>query len=190
MIAIADYGMGNLRSVSKAFEHIGQKVSITNSPEKILDSDALVVPGVGAFGDCINNLNKLGLLDVIKKIIASGRPYLGICLGMQILFDSSEEAPRVQGLGIFSGTVKKFPDSLGLKIPHMGWNTVNGSYMYFVHSYYVDPADKSIIAGETDYGITFCSMIQKDNIWATQFHPEKSQRLGLQFLQNFAKLCR
>lgn len=190
MITIADYGMGNLRSVSKAFEHIGQEISITNSPKDILDSEALVVPGVGAFGDCINNLKTLGILDVIKKFIASGKPYLGICLGMQILFNSSEEAPRVRGLGIFSGTVKKFPDSLGLKIPHMGWNTVNNSYMYFVHSYYVDPLDKSIIAGETEYGIRFCSMIKKDNIWATQFHPEKSQKLGLEFLQNFIKICR
>lgn len=190
MIAIADYGMGNLRSVSKAFEHIGSAVSVTNSPAEIAKAKALVVPGVGAFGDCINNLKKLKLLDTIKKFIAGGRPYLGICLGMQILFDTSEEAPGVPGLGIFPGTVKKFPDSLGLKIPHMGWNTANNSYMYFVHSYYADPQDKSIVAGETEYGIRFCSILKKDNIWATQFHPEKSQKLGLQFLQDFVRLCR
>lgn len=201
MIAIANYGMGNLRSVSKAFEHIGATVFITNSPEEILKSNALIVPGVGAFGDCIQNLNKLGLLDAIKKFISAGKPYLGLCLGMQILFDESEEAPGVKGLGIFSGTVKKFSSSLGLKIPHMGWNQIkikndffpgvpDNSYMYFVHSYYAEPLDKSIIACETEYGIKFCSAIRKDNIFATQFHPEKSQELGLKILLNFSKLCK
>lgn len=192
MIAIADYGMGNLRSVSKALLYIGAEVSVTDSADEILKADALVVPGVGAFGGCIKNLKKLGLIDIIKKFIGSGRPYLGLCLGMQILFETSEEAKGVPGLSIFSGTVNKFPASLGLKIPHMGWNTVTPSndYMYFVHSYYVAPKDKSIIAGETEYGIKFCSIIKKDNIWATQFHPEKSQKKGLEFLNNFIELCR
>lgn len=192
MIAIVDYGMGNLRSVSKAFQHIGAEVSVTNSADEILKADALVIPGVGAFGDCIKNLNKLGLISAIKNFFSSGRPYLGLCLGMQILLEASEEAKGVPGLGIFQGAVKRFPESLGLKIPHMGWNTVapDNNYMYFVHSYYVDPKDKSIVAGETEYGIRFCSIIKKDNIWATQFHPEKSQKKGLEFLNKFIELCR
>lgn len=205
MIAITDYGMGNLRSVSKAFEHIGAGVSITSSAKEILKADALVVPGVGAFGDCITNLKHAGLIDTIKEFIKTGKPYLGLCLGMQILFDKSEEAQNISGLGILAGSVKKFPASLGLKIPHMGWNQIrnteygiqntilknipNNSYVYFVHSYYVDPDDKSVIATETEYGIKFCSMIHKNNIWATQFHPEKSQKIGLQILKDFVKLC-
>lgn len=214
MIAIADYGMGNIRSVQKAFEHAQANAIVTHSPDEILKSDALVVPGVGAFGDCIKNLDKLKLIETIKKFISSGRPYLGICLGMQILFESSEEAPWIPGLCIFRGTIKKFPESAGLKIPHMGWNVIkikrpvktgapkskikntllenipNESYFYFVHSYYAEPEDKSIIAAETEYGIKFCSMLWKDNIWATQFHPEKSQNLGLQIIKNFIGLCK
>jgi glutamine amidotransferase len=221
MITIVDYGMGNLRSVSKAFEHIGADVTVTNAKEKIRSASALVVPGVGAFGDCIKNLNQAGLLDEIKNFIKSGKPYLGLCLGMQILFESSEEAPGVPGLGIIAGTVKKFSSSLGLKIPHMGWNQIkvksdpprrsetspewsgkpksksilsenipDDAYVYFVHSYYVEPKDRSVIAAETDYGISFCSSVAKDNIWATQFHPEKSQKTGLQILKNYANYTR
>lgn len=203
MITIVDYGMGNLRSVSKAFEHIGAKATITNSPGLILKSDALVVPGVGAFEDCIKNLNQYGLLDKINEFIKTGKPYLGLCLGMQILFESSEEAPGIQGLGVLSGNVKKFPKKLMLKIPHMGWNKIkiinenrllkkiqNNSFTYFVHSYYVKPKDKNIISTQTDYGISFCSMLNKGNIWATQFHPEKSQKVGLQILKNFIDICK
>jgi len=202
MITIVDYGMGNLRSVSKAFEKIGADVTVTNAKEKIKSASALVVPGVGAFGDCIKNLDKTGLLDEIKNFIKSGKPYLGLCLGMQILLESSEEAPGISGLGLITGTVKKFSPKLGLKIPHMGWNRIkiksknilfeniqDDAYVYFVHSYYVEPKDKSFITTETDYGISFCSSIGKDNIWATQFHPEKSQTIGLQILKNFTKFC-
>jgi glutamine amidotransferase len=213
MITIVDYGMGNLRSVSKAFEHIGARVCVTNKDKDIKNAETLVVPGVGAFGDCIKNLNNLGLLSEIKNFINSGKPYLGLCLGMQILFQTSEEAPGIAGLGIISGTVKRFPNTLGLKIPHMGWNRISApykrdlahkggkahnlfdnisdnSYVYFVHSYYAEPIDKSVIETETDYGISFCSSVAKDGIWAMQFHPEKSQTIGLQILKNFTDLCK
>ncbi len=208
MIAIVNYGMGNLRSVHKALEHVGLTTTVTDSPREIKKSSALVVPGVGAFGDCINNLSNSGLLAAIKEFLNGNKPYLGICLGMQILFAGSAEAPGIKGLGILPGTVKKFP--AGLKIPHMGWNQIkvkNGecakpetgnyllkdipdnSYMYFVHSYYPAPSEKTVVAAETDYGISFSSMINKGNIWACQFHPEKSQQLGLQILKNFKNLC-
>lgn len=208
MIAIANYGMGNIRSVFKAFEHIGADVKITNAPSEIKDASALIVPGVGAFGDCIKNLKENGLFEAIKDFIVTKKPFLGLCLGLHILFENSEEAPDIKGLGIFKGTVKKFPKSLNLKIPHMGWNEIkinksnksisngifNGipdnSYTYFVHSYYVEPQDKSIIATETEYGLNFCSSITKDNVIATQFHPEKSQEIGLNILRNFIKLCK
>jgi len=205
MIAILDYDMGNLRSVSKALEHVGSEVLVTNNPKDLKNASALVVPGVGAFGDCVKTLTNCRLIDAIKDFIASGRPYLGLCLGMQILLEASEEAPGINGLGIIKGKVKRFSTQMELKIPHMGWNKIkvitphsrdtlfqsipNNSYMYFVHSYYADPEDKSVIGTETDYGITFCSAICKDNIFATQFHPEKSQHLGLQILKNFGGLC-
>lgn len=208
MIAIVNYGMGNLRSVHKALEHVGLSATITSSAAEIKNASALIVPGVGAFGDCINNLKNYGLLTVLKEFLTTNKPYLGICLGMQVLFEESEEAPGIKGLGVLSGTVKKFPP--GLKIPHMGWNQIrlraklatdhrpeinllhnitDNSYMYFVHSYYSAPAKEKVIAAETDYGITFCSMANKDNLWACQFHPEKSQQLGLQILKNFKDLC-
>lgn len=203
MISIIDYGMGNIRSVEKAFLKIGADVKITSDPKLINDSDGIVLPGVGAFKDCMKNLDDLSLLEVITKNIKAGKPYLGICLGLQILFTESEEFGFCKGLDIFKGRVVKFrfDADKGLKIPHMGWNTVKKvkdipifneiedcSYFYFVHSYHVIPEDKDIIAGITDYGIDFVSMVWKDNIFATQFHPEKSQELGLKILKGFNRI--
>jgi glutamine amidotransferase len=206
MIAVIDYGMGNLRSVQKAFEFIGAKAVITSDPATILSAKSVVLPGVGAFKACMDNLRHLNLIDVVHQSVDSGKPFLGICLGLQLLFDESEEFDPVPGLGILPGRVKAFPKSLTegeahLKIPHMGWNTVhvahpnplfnavdNDSYFYFVHSYYVEPDDPAVIATTTNYGIEFVSGIQRDNVHAFQFHPEKSQSLGLSILKNFAAL--
>lgn len=204
MIAIVDYGMGNLRSVNKAFESQGYNSVVTNNPDIILGSDGLVLPGVGAFGDCIKNLRQYKLVDTIKEFIKTGKPYLGICLGYQILFESSEESPDQKGLGIIKGRVVKFnlDRELNLKIPHMGWNKIaikkdaellrgipDNSWFYFVHSYYPVPADPGVVAVSTNYGIEFSAAVQKDNIFACQFHPEKSSDLGLKIVQNFAKIC-
>lgn len=204
MIAIVDYGMGNIRSVEKGFLKVGADVRITADPQVIADAKGIVLPGVGAFKDCMANLDKLSLIDVILGEINKGKPFLGICLGLQLLFTESEEFGACRGLDLFSGKVKRFNfGSLGtdkelLKIPHMGWNTAkierrspifaeipDNSYFYFVHSFYVVPEDKSIISTKTEYGIDFCSMIWKDNIFATQFHPEKSQETGLKILKGF-----
>lgn len=216
-IAIVDYGMGNLRSVQKGFEKVGQNVVVTNEPKVILDSDGVVLPGVGAFSDCMKNLKKGALIDSVIKSIEKGKPYLGICLGLQILFTESEEFGISKGLDIIKGKVVKFPEKMKepvpslpsglslepsiLKVPHMGWNRINiekrppvlkdipdQSYFYFVHSYYVAPEDNDVIATTTDYGITFTSMIWKDNVFATQFHPEKSQEIGLKILRRFGEL--
>lgn len=201
MIALIDYGMGNIKSVSKALETTGTDVKITQSPEDIRNAKAIVLPGVGAFRDCMKNLSKLELISVIKEQILKGKPYLGICLGMQILFTESEEFGLCKGLDIFKGKVVRFQLSQGYKIPHMGWNTVkfhkksrlleeikDNSYFYFVHSYYVSPEDSKVVAGVTDYGVEFTSMIIHENIFATQFHPEKSQKIGLTLLRNFVKI--
>ena len=204
MIAIVDYGMGNLRSVSKAFESQGFTTIVTNDPGTILNSDGLVLPGVGAFGDCIKNLNEHKLTGVIKEFIKSGKPYLGICLGYQILFEQSEESPNQKGLGLIKGKVVKFKfnKELKLKVPHMGWNQINfkkdvqllsgiaeNSWFYFVHSYYPVPEDSSVIAITTKYGFEFAAAIQKGSIFACQFHPEKSSVQGLKILRNFAQNC-
>ena len=196
MIAIVDYGMGNLRSVQKGFQKVGVDVTVTSDSRVIDDAEAVVLPGVGAFRDCIRNLTDLSLTDAVVRSIQKGKPYLGICLGLQVLFSESEEFGRCKGLDIFRGRVVRF--GTGMKVPHMGWNTVtiqnrppifNGiednSYFYFVHSYYVIPEDKGIIAGTTDYHGDFTSMIWKENVFATQFHPEKSQGLGLIILKDF-----
>jgi glutamine amidotransferase len=194
--------MGNLRSVEKALVRVGGDVRIGNTPGEIAAADALVLPGVGAFGDCLRNLARLDLIEPVREFIASHRPFLGICLGFQGLFESSEEAPGVKGLSIFPGTVPRFPTS-GLKVPHMGWNRIrfrqpncpllagvsDGSYVYFVHSYYCQPSQPSLICTTTDYGREFCSMIWTGNVFATQFHPEKSQAVGLRMLENFVKLA-
>lgn len=210
-IAIADYGMGNLHSVRKAFEACGGDTVCARDPDELRGADALVVPGVGSFGDCIENLTRTGLKDAIAEFIRSGKPYLGLCLGLQILFPSSEESPGTPGLGIIPGRVRRFTGTL--KIPHMGWNTIrftspgsagvggpgrrapvrcplfrgieDGSYVYFVHSYYPELEDGAHAAAVTDYGVTFASAVWKGNLMATQFHPEKSQRVGLLMIRNF-----
>lgn len=200
MIAIVDYGMGNLRSVEKGFLKVGIDVAVTNKPEIIEKADGIVLPGVGAFKDCMRELSNLGLTDAIVNAIRNGKPYLGICLGLQVLFSESEEFGRCRGLDIFKGKVVRFLDS-NLKIPHMGWNEIkikknnplldgilDKSYLYFVHSFYVMPEDDSIVSTTTDYGINFTSMIYTGNIFATQFHPEKSQKAGLTILKNFGKV--
>ena len=208
MIAVIDYGMGNLRSVQKALEFVGAKVIVTHDPDLILSADSVELPGVGAFKDCMANLNKLSLIDPIRKFIDSGKPFLGICLGLQVLFEESEEYGPVPGLGILPGKVVKFIDGSSdtrkgpqIKIPHMGWNQIkvkknaplfagvgDSPYFYFVHSYYVVPEDPEMVATVTHYGIEFVSGIQHKNIYAFQFHPEKSQTLGLSILERFSNL--
>lgn len=202
MIVVIDYGMGNLRSVSKALESLGGSVCVSSKPSDITRAQKLILPGVGAMPAAMRELAARKLIEPIKAAIGSGRPYLGICLGLQLLFDRGEEGEGSPGLGIFKGTVKRFRAFPGLKIPHMGWNQVStkkpgcplmqgigeGSFFYFVHSYYAQPADKSVTALETDYGGLFTAMAWKDNVYATQFHPEKSQAVGLKFLENFLRL--
>lgn len=203
MIAVVDYGMGNLKSVGKALKKVGGEVLITRDPAKIKESQGLVLPGVGSFKDCMINLKENKLIQPILNFIASGRPFLGICLGMQILFSESEEFGRFKGLDIIKGRVVRFPSQKEIKIPHMGWNTVkikktcpllkdipDKSYFYFVHSYYVVPEDKDVIATTTHYAVEFTSGIWKDNIFACQFHPEKSQKLGLKILRKFESLTK
>lgn len=204
MIAIVDYGMGNLRSVQKGFEKIGAEAIITSDPQAVLEADKIVLPGVGAFRDCMRNLEQGGFVEPILKVIAQGRPFLGICVGMQLLFTDSVEFGLYRGLDVIQGHVLRFPEGMheageSLKVPHMGWNQLDfkqdvpvfagiesGSNVYFVHSYYVRPDTDDVIACTTGYGIEFCSAIRKDNITATQFHPEKSQDVGLRMLKNFA----
>jgi glutamine amidotransferase len=200
-ITIVDYGMANLRSVQKAFEKIGHKAVITSQPEAVADADKLVLPGVGAFKDAIARLRETGLDDAICAHVRAGRPFLGICLGLQLLFTRSFEDGEHRGLDLFAGDVVRFPDRPGLKVPHMGWNSlrplrpaphlaglVAESAVYFVHSYYVVPKDAGLIATETDYGGPFASSIWHENVFAAQFHPEKSQKVGLRILENFADL--
>jgi glutamine amidotransferase len=206
VIAVVDYGMGNLRSVQKALEKVGYTATVTSNPQQIADAHAVVLPGVGAFKDCIHNLERLNLIEPILQSIRSGKPFLGICLGLQVLFTESDEFGKTTGLNLIRGIVTRFskhdtPKPIRLKIPHMGWNALSfqknlpffngvedGSFFYFVHSYYVKPEDKDVIATTTSYGVDFTSSIQKDNIFACQFHPEKSQQVGLQVLKNFGKL--
>ena len=198
MITIVDYGMGNLRSVSKAFEAVGHRSVVTRDRKVIGDASHVVLPGVGAFGDCMANLERYGLIEPVRRAIQSGKPFLGICLGLQLLFGQSEEFGTHEGLGLIPGKVRRFSVDPTLKVPHMGWNQVNiqrpcpvfdgiadGSNWYFVHSYFVDPNDKRIAAATTTYGIPFVSSIWKDNIVACQFHPEKSQAVGLRLIKNF-----
>jgi len=205
MIAIVDYEMGNLRSVQKGFEAVGYDAVITRDPAVIDRGSHVVLPGVGAFGDCVKNLNRFGLVEPLRRSISRGKPFLGICLGLQVLFTESEEFGAHQGLDIFKGKVKRFSFSdyqgKDLKIPHMGWNSISvahpspilndiatESYVYFVHSYYVEPVEARIICTKTTYGIPFVSSVAYENIFACQFHPEKSQRIGLQLLRNFGAL--
>ena len=201
MIALVDYGMGNLRSVEKALARVGADVRIVTGAKEVREAGALVLPGVGAFGDCLKNLDRQGLIAPLREFIESSKPFLGICLGFQTLFDSSEEAPGLAGLGVFPGTVPRFAAN-GLKVPHMGWNRLDfkrddcpllagvedGSFVYFVHSFYCQPAKPEVVCGTTEYGVKFCSMLWAGNVFATQFHPEKSQAVGLRMLENFVKL--
>ncbi len=214
MVAIIDYGMGNLRSVQKALERVGGRTRIVSTKNGLSRADKIVLPGVGAFGDAMKELTRLRLVEPIKKAIDEGKIFLGLCLGLQLLFDESEESRGVKGLGILKGKVKRFDFKgrgsrlkvQGLKVPHMGWNNIvqsselgvrsskilkgvpDGAYMYFVHSYYAEPMDKSVILTTTGYGINFVSGICKGNIYAFQFHPEKSQKAGLKILSNFVRL--
>ena len=204
MIALLDYGSGNLRSVQKALQKVGADVRVTTSPDGLKDARAAVLPGVGAFDDCIKAMDGQGLLDGVKRFIESGRPFLGICVGYQALFEKSEEFNScAAGLGIFPGKVVRFTEQPGLKIPQIGWNQIeiaqsscplfhgipSGSYVYFVHSFFPQPRDPAIVATRTDYGRTFASAVWKDHVFATQFHPEKSQSVGLKLLKNFVALA-
>jgi imidazole glycerol-phosphate synthase subunit HisH len=198
MIAIIDYGMGNLRSVSKAFEAVGHQAVVTRDARLIGNASHVVLPGVGAFGDCMANIEQYGLVEPIRASIQSGKPFLGICLGLQVLFSESEEFGLHKGLDIIPGKVRRFAADPALKVPHIGWNQVHlqrscplfdgiadGAEWYFVHSYFVEPGDKHVAATRTTYGIPFVSCVWKDNVVACQFHPEKSQAVGLRLIKNF-----
>ncbi|MCI6638318.1 MAG: imidazole glycerol phosphate synthase subunit HisH [Bilifractor sp.] len=204
MIAIIDYDAGNIRSVEKAFVSLGEDVTVTRDAEVLQKADKVVLPGVGNFGDCMQNLERFGLVPVIREIASGGKPFLGICVGLQLLFEESEESPGVKGLGILKGRILRIPERENLKIPHMGWNSIhlirqNGSgrlfrgipeqsYVYFVHSYYLKAADEGIVTATTEYGVTIHASVEKGNVFATQFHPEKSSDTGLAILRNFAEL--
>lgn len=201
MIAIIDYDAGNLKSVEKALQHLGQECMITGKAEEILSADKVILPGVGSFGDAMSNIRRLGLEDVIKEVAAKGTPFLGICLGLQLLFESSDETPGVEGLGILKGKIVRIPDQEGLKIPHVGWNSLhlqNGGrlfeglgedpYVYFVHSYYLEAEDEQIVKATTDYSTCIHASVEQGNVFACQFHPEKSSTVGLKILENFANI--
>lgn len=199
-IAIVDYGMGNLRSVAKALERVGAAAEITRDAEVIARAPGVVLPGVGAFGACMENLRAYGLVDVVRRVVERGVPFLGICLGLQLLFEESEEFGPVAGIGVLRGRCVRFrPAGADLRVPHMGWNQIgkrretavlagidDGAFVYFVHSYYVEPRDPAIVAAVTDYGGEFVSAIAQGALFACQFHPEKSQRIGLRILENFS----
>ena len=201
MIAIIDYDAGNLRSVEKALEALGQQVIVTKDAETIRQAEKVILPGVGAFGDAMANLQRLGLVEVIRETAASGKPFLGICLGLQLLFEDSDETPGVPGLGILRGHIKRIPEQPGLKVPHMGWNNLelhhDGAlfrglpehpYVYFVHSYYLQAEEPDIVTATAEYGVTIHASVQSGNLFACQFHPEKSSQIGLAILKNFAEL--
>lgn len=201
MVAILDYDAGNIKSVEKAFEFLGADVIATRDEREIAKADHVVLPGVGAFGDAMAKLNEYGLVDVINKTVASDIPFIGICLGLQLMFDSSEESEGVCGLGIFRGKIRRIPQNNGLKVPQIGWNDLSyankgrlfkdipeHSYVYFVHSYYLDAQDKSIVTATTDYGVRVEASVEKENVFACQFHPEKSSDVGMQILKNFLEV--
>ena len=202
MIALIDYNMGNLLSVSKALESVGGDIRLVTNPKELAQFDAVILPGVGHFGDGMENLRSMGFEPAVKEAAASGKPLLGICMGMQMMLESSEEAPGVTGIGLFKGKVLRFPDC-GEKVPHMGWNNVklenahpimadvpDSSYFYFVHSYYAAPEDPSAVVGSCEYIKRFAAIIGRGNVFATQFHPEKSQKPGLKILENFVKMVK
>lgn len=201
MIAIVDYGMGNLASVEKAVRFLGGRARVTSDPQQVVKADAVILPGVGAFGPAMQELKKRRLVDPLLGAVEAGKPFLGLCLGLQLLFDSSEESRGVRGLGILPGRVRRLPRRRGLKVPHMGWNQLrvqgrnpllrgvpDGAFMYFVHSFYADPKDPAVVSAQTVYGCPFPAVVwDGGRIWATQFHPEKSQKWGLKILGNFLK---
>ena len=201
MIAIIDYDAGNLKSVEKALRYLGKKSVVTREPEKIFAADKVILPGVGAFGDAMENLNRFGLVDVIRTFATGKKPFLGICLGLQLLFESSEECPGVEGLCLLPGRIRRLPAESGLKIPHMGWNSLEitdgkrlfrgidqGAYVYFVHSYYLEASESSDVAAVTEYGACIHASVERGNLFACQFHPEKSGEIGLKILKNFAEM--
>ena len=203
MIAIIDYDAGNIKSVEKAIQFLGEDVCITRDPEVILNAEKVILPGVGAFGDAMEKLHQYNLVDVIHKVVEKKTPFLGICLGLQLLFEKSDESKGVQGLGILKGEICRIPDGDGLKIPHIGWNSLTypnagrlyegipeNSYVYFVHSYYLKAEDDGIVKAATEYGTYIHASVEQDNVFACQFHPEKSSEVGLQILRNFVKIGR
>lgn len=203
MIAIIDYDAGNIKSVEKALEYLGEEVAVTRDKDIILSAEKVVLPGVGAFGDAMSKLNKYELVDVIKHVVEKKTPFLGICLGLQLMFERSEESPGVEGLGLLEGEILRIPDAEGLKIPQIGWNSLNypnegrlfkgipeSSYVYFVHSYYLKAKDESIVKATTDYSTLIHASVEKDNVFACQFHPEKSSEVGLKILKNFIEIGR
>ena len=203
MVAIIDYDAGNIKSVQKAIEYLGEEVIITRDAEVILSASRVILPGVGAFGDAMEKLHKYNLVDVIREVVKREIPFLGICLGLQLLFETSDETPGVQGLGILKGKIKRIPDHGELKIPHIGWNSLSfpnkgrlyegiceESYVYFVHSYYLDAEDKGIVVATTEYGTTIHASVEQGNVFACQFHPEKSSSVGLKILDNFLKISK
>ena len=201
MITVLDYDAGNIKSVEKALNFLGEEVKITRDREEILSSDGVILPGVGAFGDAMEKLHQYGLVDVIHEVVDRQIPFLGICLGLQLMFESSEETPGVAGLGILPGEIVKFPETPGFKIPHIGWNSLEltnkgrlfkdidqQAYVYFVHSYYLNAREEEIVKAKTNYITDFHSSVEKDNVFACQFHPEKSGDVGLKILDNFANI--
>ena len=203
MIAIIDYDAGNIKSVEKAITALGEKVVLTRDPEQILNAEKVILPGVGAFGDAMEKLHKYGLVDVIRQVVEKKTPFLGICLGLQLLFERSDESVGVDGLGILKGEILRIPDSKDLKIPHIGWNSLEfpkegklfkglneDSYVYFVHSYYLKAEDENIVTATTDYSTLIHASVEKDNVFACQFHPEKSSDVGLAILKNFLNIGR
>lgn len=203
MIAMIDYDAGNIKSVEKALLLLGHEVEVTGDPERILKAEKVILPGVGAFGDAMENLKRAGLDEVIRQVAAKRTPFLGICLGLQLLFERSDEAPGAEGLGLLEGEILKIPEQEGLKIPHMGWNSLHlehggrlfrgieeQSYVYFVHSYYLKAKEESIVKASTEYSTHIHASVEKDNIFGCQFHPEKSSEVGLKILKNFVELNR
>ncbi len=201
MIAVIDYGAGNIQSVSKAMKFIGCDCVITRDKNVIMNADGAILPGVGSFGDTMDTMVEYGIKDTVTEYIKSGKPFLGICLGLQLLFPRSEESPNAEGLAVFDGTITKIPNGEGLKIPHIGWNSLdikqgsrlfkgieNGAFVYFVHSYYLKAADRNIVSARTNYGVSIDAAIESGNVFATQFHPEKSGETGLAILKNFANI--
>ena len=203
MIAIIDYDAGNIKSVEKAIQYLGEEALVTRDRDEILRADGVILPGVGAFGDAMGKLRDYGLEEVIHECVDSGKPFLGICLGLQLLFERSEESPGVKGLGVLEGEIVRLPSESGLKIPHIGWNNLKfphhgrlfegvaeDSYVYFVHSYYLKAKDPGIVMATTEYGATINASVEKGNVFACQYHPEKSSAVGLKMLENFIRLTK